>query len=86
MKLLLLTLILTATIFAQSTPPVVINELQAANSKTISDPDFGEQGDWIELYNTGSSTVDLSGWFLTDDPSEPQQWQIPAGTSIPRYF
>jgi len=82
MKLLLLTLILTATIFAQSTPSVVINELQAANSSTISDPDFRGQGDWIELYNTGSRTVDLGGWFLTDDPGEPQQWQIPAGTSI----
>jgi hypothetical protein len=42
---------------------VVINEI---NYKS---PDDVDAGDWIELYNNGSQTVDLSGWVIHDaDP------------------
>ena len=37
---------------------VVINEI-------VIDPESGEQ-EWIELYNTSSTTVDLMGWILED--------------------
>ncbi len=57
--------------------PVVINELLAANS-SLADPQ-GEFDDWIELYNLGSTAVDLGGAYLTDDPSAPTKWQIPVG-------
>jgi hypothetical protein len=40
------------------------------------------QRDTIELYNPGNQTVDLSGWYLTDDQDLPQKWEIPAGTTI----
>ncbi len=39
---------------------VVINELQGANRKTHVAPD-GSTPDWVELYNTGDTTVDLAG-------------------------
>jgi len=39
-------------------------------------------GDWIELYNPTSSSVDLAGWYLSDDVAEPKKYAIPAG-SIP---
>jgi len=44
---------------------VVINELMASNDMTMSDQD-GDFDDWIELYNTGTETVDLSGYSLLD--------------------
>ncbi|UKN03382.1 CotH kinase family protein [Paracrocinitomix mangrovi] len=60
---------------------VVINEIMPSNNITASD-EFGEFDDWVELYNNGSSTVDLSGYFLSDDPLDILKWQIPLGTSI----
>ena len=61
---------------------VVVNELMAENEGTITDPDFGEYADWIELYNAGTQEVDLGGYFLTDDLAEPEQWTFPAGTVL----
>jgi hypothetical protein len=60
---------------------VVINELMALNSTTLADPQ-GEYDDWIELYNTGDQTIDLSGMYLSDNPENPLKWQIPDGTII----
>ncbi|MEN6578290.1 MAG: lamin tail domain-containing protein [Phycisphaerales bacterium] len=45
----------------------------------------GTQGsDWIELYNPTAATVDLAGWYLSDDVADPTKWPIPAG-SIPAH-
>ena len=33
--------------------------------------------DWIELVNEGSTTLDLSSYYLSDKPSEPAQWPLP---------
>jgi hypothetical protein len=60
---------------------VVINELMARNVATISDPQ-GDYDDWIELFNTSSETVDLSGMYLSDNPENPLKWQFPASTTI----
>ena len=38
--------------------------------------------DAIELHNTGTSAVTLSGMYLTNNLSLPTLWQIPTGTSI----
>lgn len=40
----------------------------------------GNNGDWIELYNTSSDDISLAGCYLTDDPNEPGKWQFPAIT------
>lgn len=58
-----------------------INELLAKNNTGAQD-EAGEYEDWIELVNTSGSTIDISGTFLTDDLSDPTQWQIPSGTSL----
>ncbi|UCF95854.1 MAG: CotH kinase family protein [Spirochaetaceae bacterium] len=67
---------------AAESSPVVINELLALNSRSIADPQ-GEFDDWIELYNRGDSTVDLSGMYLSDRAAEPRKWMFPRGTTIP---
>ncbi|MGB7324082.1 MAG: PKD domain-containing protein, partial [Rubripirellula sp.] len=53
------------------------------NDATIEDPDeAGAFEDWVELYNPGTTSVDLSGFYLTDDATDPTQWQFPAGSTI----
>ena len=59
---------------------VVINEFMASNDNTLVDEN-GDADDWVELYNTGPTAVDIGGWFMSDDLTEPNQSQIPAGDS-----
>lgn len=79
---LLVTLCLFAfgKIAAQS--GVVINEVMASNQAYITDEN-GEYEDWIELFNNSNSAVNLSGWFLTDNPDNLDKWELPTNTSIP---
>lgn len=67
------------TITAQN---LFVNEFLASNSSVNRDPDFNQFADWVEIYNPNAQAVDLSGYFLSDDFSDPGKWQIPAGTSI----
>lgn len=60
---------------------LVINELMASNDITIADQD-GEFDDWVELYNNGTSAIDLAGYFLSDDDSNPGKWEFPADANI----
>lgn len=60
---------------------IVINEIMASNFSMVTD-NFGEYEDWIELYNTSTSPVDISGFYLTDNPINLNKWEIPAGTVI----
>ena len=57
----------------------VISEFMAANTETLADQD-GDFSDWIEIYNPDATAVDLSGWHLTDDASDLNQWPFPAVT------
>ncbi|MGE3310308.1 MAG: lamin tail domain-containing protein [Limisphaerales bacterium] len=58
---------------------LVINEWMTRNNTTVADPADGDFDDWFELYNAGDTAVDLGGYTLTDDPSEPRKSAIPAG-------
>ena len=62
---------------------VKINEWMANNNHTIANPSGSKNKDWFELYNYGSNTVDLAGYYLTDTLSNQFQFQIPIGYSIP---
>ena len=61
---------------------IVINELMAANTKSITDPQ-GQYEDWLELYNLTNDTVDLSGMYLTDKIDNLRKWAFPENTTIP---
>src|SRR5438552_18427150 len=56
---------------------VVISEFMADNKTTLADEE-GQFPDWIEIYNTGTNTVNLNGWSLTDDPARQARWFFPA--------
>ncbi|MCA9171075.1 MAG: lamin tail domain-containing protein, partial [Planctomycetales bacterium] len=62
---------------------VVISEFMASNDTGIRDEDY-ERSDWIEVYNRGDETADLTGWFLTDDADDLDKWQFPVTALIPR--
>ncbi len=59
-----------------------LNEFMVVNQTTVQDPDFGSYAAWIELHNPGPQSIDLTGYFLTNDVSQPGMWPIPVGTSI----
>ncbi len=63
----------------QATAPLFINEVMAANSSVIADPQ-GQYDDWIEIYNAGGQPIDLGGMYLTDDLTDPTRWQIPTNS------
>jgi hypothetical protein len=58
-----------------------INEFQASNTKTLAYNFL--YPDWIELKNSGSSAVNLSGYYLSDTKSDRYKWSFPSGTTIP---
>ncbi len=41
--------------------------------------------DQIELHNPGNQTVNLSGWYLSDDGALPKKYRFPAGTLMAPY-
>ena len=63
-------------------PPIVINELMAVNTKSLTDPQ-GQYEDWLELHNLTNDTVDLSGMYLTDKIDNLKKWGFPENTTIP---
>ena len=52
---------------------VVINEFLAEPSNS----------QWVELYNTGSSSQDISGWVIDDGGSPSSKYSIPSNTQLP---
>ncbi len=67
----------TTSIKADSTqePALVFNEIMTANLDMILDPSYN-YGSWIELYNPGSTDIDISGWYLSTDPADSRQYPL----------
>jgi hypothetical protein len=55
---------------------LVINEILASNRSGLLDDD-GDASDWVELYNSGSETINLLDYGLSDSPNLPGKWQFP---------
>ena len=86
MKYVLSTLLLLISFpFFLLSQSLIINEIQPSNHNTIVDQ-HGNHEDWIELYNAGSTPVDLAGWSLTDDASRPKKWSFEGGTLQPNAY
>lgn len=67
---------------------LVINEFMAKNEGTVEDPDEkGKFEDWIEIFNTSDTPIDIGGLYVTDDLNDPGRVQIPLGhpelTTVP---
>lgn len=55
---------------------VVITEIMASN-KTALACESGEFCDWVEIMNNSADTVNLAGWYLSDQPNQPRKWAFP---------
>ena len=60
---------------------VWISEVLASNN-AVETYSGAAMTDWIEIYNSGRETVDISGWGLSDDLGRGRKWQFPQGTFI----
>jgi hypothetical protein len=57
---------------------VMISEFMADNDTGLQDADL-QYSDWLELHNSGSELVDLTGWTLRDSADI---WQLPDGLEL----
>ena len=80
--LLSLPFILSLIFQLPASSQVVINEYSVSNLETIAD-NYSKYEDWIELYNAGTSSANIGGYFLSDKITNPTKWQFPAGVTIP---
>jgi len=58
---------------------LVINEIMASNFSEVADQD-GEYDDWVEIYNGNSFSLNLNGYFLSDNENDLTRWTFPNTT------
>lgn len=56
--------------------PIVLSELMAVNHTAYAAQD-GMYYDYIELHNVSAESVNLGGWYLSDDPDYTRKWRVP---------
>ena len=64
--------------FGAARGDVIINEVMASNGYYEN----GHAWDWVELYNNGDETVDLSGWGFTDSKKDLYKFTFPEGAKL----
>jgi hypothetical protein len=64
---------------AQGLTPVRINEVSASNSIFVNEQ--FKRNDWLELYNTTASPIDVEGMYLTDNTKSPKKYKITKGST-----
>ena len=55
---------------------LVINEIMAGNMSAVADQN-GEYDDWVELYNGNSFSLNLNGYYLSDNENDLTKWTFP---------
>ncbi len=55
---------------------ILLNEICSSNSSVVAN-DNGDYDDWIEIYNSGSSAVNLNGYGLSDDAADLHLFSFP---------
>jgi hypothetical protein len=71
--------------------PLVINEFMASNDSwnIPGESEFEPFPDWIEIYNTSDTAVNMAGWYITDDLTDVVKYQLPIDdpllTTIPAH-
>ena len=88
-RLIIMTAVLLLAVLAWNTaaaeealhPMIRISEVMASNDSVATYPKAGFT-DWVEIFNSGDTPVDLSGWGLSNNPEKPRKWQFPDGTTI----
>ncbi len=61
------------SISAPNAPSIVINEVRPA----------GAGSGFVEFYNPTAATINIGGWYLSDDPGNLTKFQIPGSLNVP---
>ena len=56
-----------------------VTEFMASNTNGLQD-ELGNEEDWLEIQNTSGGTVNLAGWYLSDEAANLRKWPMPAWT------
>ena len=72
---ILLLLLSLATGLQARLQNLVINELMAANVSYMLDDTYN-YGGWVELYNNSRKSINLAGYSLSDDASNPRKYEF----------
>src|SRR6266540_2380287 len=62
-------------------PLLWLNEVQPDNVTGVPDR-FGHHHPWVELYNSGTNTINLGGYSLANNYTNLAQWAFPQNTGI----
>ena len=87
LKYLILTIIMLSTTFSCVEDEVMIKEEPVVEGSVlklneIMSKDVNDAPDWIEVYNSGTQDLDISGYILNDKATAEGGFVIPAGTTI----
>jgi len=76
MKILFAAICLLYSVLFVTAQTIRINEVMTSNGGALTDSD-NETPDWIELYNAGTTSVNLFGYGLSDKKDQLNQWIFP---------
>lgn len=69
--------LITSVSRAYTGPAIKINELLVGNNTTnIGGKKYTNFSSWVEMYNAGNTTVNLSGYYLSSDLANNKMWKI----------
>lgn len=81
-NILLITVLLCLFSIDSFNQTLLINEFQARNSSTIKD-NYDEFADWIEIANVSGQSINLNGYYLTDDFTNKFKFKFSGNLVIP---
>jgi hypothetical protein len=81
--LIMLFYIMLSTPVQSQLTGIYINEILASNLAADYDATTSDYPDWIEIFNSSASLVNIGGYYLTTDPENVKMWKIPDGFTVP---
>lgn len=61
---------------AKASDALSITEVMASNGETLRTAKGGAGFDWVEIHNSAPFAVDITGWYLSDNPDKkPAKWK-----------
>jgi len=87
LKYIFLSIIMLSTAFSCVEDEVMIKEGPVVEGSVlklneIMSKDVNDAPDWVEVYNSGTTDMDISGYVINDKPTAAGGFEIPAGTII----
>jgi hypothetical protein len=65
-------------LFRLSAQELMLNEVMTANASSVLDKTYYNFSEWVEIYNPSSALKSLTGYYISDDPANPDQiWKVP---------